>query len=156
MCVSVRVRMRCVCVCVCVCPRMKKDRLPWQRERMISRSSFIPSCRARALQRNRCQSQYEEAPRFGLMSEAWSSTGFPLVFAILAFEFFRLFSPFLSFFLSFFLLLFSFYFFFFFLFFFCSSYIYLPIYLKSFLYACVARARVHASDARAYALEVFR
>lgn len=103
-----------MCVYVCV-PENEKRRLLRQRERMISRSSFIPSCRERALQRNRCQSQYEEAPRFGLMSEAWSSTGFPRLCHSRA-QIFR-----------------------FFFFFFFSSYIYLPIYLDSFLCACAVR-----------------
>ena len=48
---------RCVAT---ACSRMEKRHFEWQRERMISRSSFIPSCRERALQRNRCQSQHEE------------------------------------------------------------------------------------------------
>lgn len=106
-----------MCVYVCV-PENEKRRLLRQRERMISRSSFIPSCRERALQRNRCQSQYEEAPRFGLMSEAWSSTGFPRLCHSRA-QIFR-----------------------FFFFFFFSSYIYLPIYLDSFLCACAVRVKL--------------
>ncbi|CAL7938199.1 unnamed protein product [Xylocopa violacea] len=47
-----------------------------------------------AEQRNRCQSQYEEAPRFGLMSEAWSlALAFPCVlshFSSFSFIFFSL------------------------------------------------------------------
>lgn len=54
------------------CSRMEKRHSERRRERMIPRSSFIPSCRERALQRNRCQSQYEESPRLGRGSKAWS------------------------------------------------------------------------------------
>lgn len=48
---------------------------------MLSRTSFIPSCRVRALQRNRCQSQYEEVPRFradvGGVVEHWLFPSLP-------------------------------------------------------------------------------
>lgn len=99
---------------------------------MISRSSFIPSCRARALQRNRCQSQYEEAPRFGLMSEASSSAGFPLVFAIFPSPLLSILRPY-----------FSLYFFplFFFLFSFVSFVVYLSTYLFRVLPLRVRRPR---------------